>query len=70
MSGSKPKPIIPGTHDWAPRLISVRDIDKILIEDIASRTGKPIGELIRDWAVAGAAREAKRLKINIGGKFS
>lgn len=68
MPGPKPRPKIPGTIDWNPRVTDIPESTIELIRIVSAKKSRPgskatVGELLRDWIVAGAAKEAKKLKI-------
>lgn len=60
-----------GTKDWQVKILDMPRNGIKLINDIAAdlelRGGSEIyiGNLLREWITAGAAKEAKRLKIDV-----
>jgi hypothetical protein len=52
---------IVGAVDWNPRIIDIQEKIIITVREIAARTSTPVGNLLRDWIVAGAKKEAKRM---------
>jgi hypothetical protein len=63
MPGPKPRFKKAGCTNWTTKLLDMPDKYLILTKVIAARKDIPLGELLTNYIVTEATKEAKKLKI-------